>query len=89
LGDKRIKRIVLDVLKPRDPPIHELASHIADSTGVGEVSITVIEINQSTESIKVLVEGDDINVNDVKGCLERVGATIHSLDEVKVVQSRD
>lgn len=86
--DNRIKRIVLDVLKPREPTIYELASHIADSKGVQDVSITVAEIDQSTESIKVFIEGGDIDVKEVKGCLERFGASIHSVDEVKVARGR-
>ncbi|MEM3072331.1 MAG: DUF211 domain-containing protein [Candidatus Bathyarchaeia archaeon] len=83
----RIKRIVLDVLKPRDPPIYELASQLADCRGVQDVSITVAEIDQNTESIKVSIEGGSVNIEDVKECLDRFGASIHSVDEVKVTRS--
>ena len=83
----RVRRIVLDVLKPRDPPIYELASQLAECRGVRDVSITVAEIDQSTESIKVSIEGGGVNIEDVKECLERYGASIHSVDEVKVTRS--
>lgn len=83
----RIKRIVLDVLKPRDPPIYELASQLADCRGVQDVSITVAEIDQNTESIKISIEGGSVNIEDVKECLDRFGASIHSVDEVKVTRS--
>ena len=69
-----------------DPPIYELASQIASYKGVREVSITVAEMDQSTESIKVSIEGDNINVDNVKKSLDIFGASIHSFDEVKVSQ---
>lgn len=63
-----------------------MASHIAACNGVQDVNITVAEIDQNTESIKVFIEGENINIEDVKGCLEIFGASIHSIDEVKVTR---
>lgn len=79
-----IKRVVLDVLKPHEPPIHELASRLASLEGVTNVGITLVEIDQDTESIKVSLEGNDIDINVVRKSVEEVGAVIHSIDEVMV-----
>jgi hypothetical protein len=79
-----IKRVVLDVLKPREPPIHELASKLAILNGVNNVGIALIEIDQDTESIKVSLEGDNINIEAVRKSVEEFGAVVHSIDEVTV-----
>ncbi|MEM2896901.1 MAG: DUF211 domain-containing protein [Candidatus Bathyarchaeia archaeon] len=79
-----IKRMVLDVLKPHEPPIHELASRLASLNGIDNVVLTLLEIDQSTESIKVSLEGDNINIEAVKKNVEEAGAVVHSIDEVIV-----
>jgi hypothetical protein len=83
----RIARLVLDVLKPREPEIQELASRLVSLTGMDSVSISVAEIDQSTESVKVSAEGVDINIDAVRKTLEELGAVIHSVDEVTVKKS--
>ena len=77
-----IKKLVLDVLKPLDPSIIDMATEIASLSGVDSVSITSIEIDRNTESVKVLVEGNDIRLEKVKTAIERLGGVIHSIDEV-------
>jgi len=81
-----VKKVVLDVLKPHQPPIPELASRLVACHGVERVDISLAEIDQNTESIKVLLEGGDVKIDTVKKCIEDMGATIHSIDEVEVVK---
>jgi hypothetical protein len=81
-----IKRVVLDVLKPHQPIITELASRIVSCNGANRVNVSLAEIDQNTESIKVIVEGSDINLETIKSCIEEMGATIHSVDEVEVAR---
>ncbi|MGQ9543481.1 MAG: DUF211 domain-containing protein [Candidatus Bathyarchaeia archaeon] len=85
-GDPVVKKLVLDVLKPHQPQIPELASRISSCQGVDRVGISLAEIDQDTESIKVSVEGSDIKIDMVRRCIEDLGATIHSIDEVEVVR---
>ncbi|MEM3607465.1 MAG: DUF211 domain-containing protein [Candidatus Bathyarchaeia archaeon] len=80
----RIRKLVLDVLKPRDPPIYELASRLAECRGVSDVDINLAEIDQRTETIKVSLEGDGIDINEVRQCIEELGASVQSFDEVRV-----
>lgn len=83
-NEVKVRRLVLDVLKPREPPIYELASKLAECEGVSDVSINLAEIDQQTETIKVSLEGEGIDINDVKQCIEDLGASVQSFDEVKV-----
>ncbi|MEM2941986.1 MAG: DUF211 domain-containing protein [Candidatus Bathyarchaeia archaeon] len=82
--DPIVRKVVLDVLKPHQPQIPELASRLVACHGVDHVSLA--EIDQDTESIKVQVEGTDIRIDTLKRCIEEMGATIHSIDEVEVVR---
>jgi hypothetical protein len=82
----QITRIVLDVLKPHEPPIHELASKLASLQGIDRASISLAEIDQSTESIKVSIDGAGIAIESVRKTLEELGAVIHSIDEVSVAK---
>lgn len=79
-----IKKLILDVLKPHDPAIHELASKLASLHGIDHVNISLAEIDQSTESVKIAIDGSEINVDQVRKSLEQLGAVIHSVDEVAV-----
>jgi len=85
-GDPAVKRLVLDVLKPHEPPIYDLASKLASCHGIDNVHVTSAEIDQSTESIKVAIDGTDISIETVKKCIEEFGAVIHSVDEVLVAR---
>jgi len=85
-GDPAVKRLVLDVLKPHEPPIYDLAAKLASCHGIDNVHVTSAEIDQSTESIKVAIDGTDISIETVKKCIEEFGAVIHSVDEVLVAR---
>jgi uncharacterized protein len=79
-----IRRIVLDVLKPHSPGIVELAIKLADLSGVYGVDITLIEMDQKVENVKITCEGDSINYSNVEQVIKESGASIHSLDKVSV-----
>ena len=87
-----LKRLVLDVLKPLEKPgTVELSKILSKIDGVKGVNITVLEIDKQTESIKVTIEGDDLDYDTIQKQLEKYGAVIHSTDEVasgsKIVES--
>jgi len=78
-----LKRIVLDVLYPvRGTSIIDLAKSIVEINGIGSVSITVKEVDVDTQSILVMIEGDNISFDDVKEAIEKEGGVIHSIDQV-------
>jgi len=82
-----IKRLVLDVLKLRDPPLPEFASTLCKLPSIEGVKVSLVEIDQNTESVKVTMEGDNINLDKVQRLMKDHGAVIHSIDEV-VVQKK-
>ncbi|HYT00139.1 MAG TPA: DUF211 domain-containing protein [Thermoplasmata archaeon] len=77
-----IKRIVLDVLKPHKPSLVEMSLRLSGLKGVDGVSLTLDEVDQETESVKVTLEGSSINYSSVEETLRELGAVIHSVDLV-------
>lgn len=79
-----IRRIVLDVLKPHKPDILEIAKQLADLDGVDGVDISLIEMDQKVENVKVTCEGESIDYEKVEDIVKVNGASIHSLDKISV-----
>ncbi len=78
----KIKRLVLDVLKPHKPSIIELSKCVSVTKGVSGVNCSLDEVDQDTETVKITVEGDDINFDAVSSAIESAGGVIHSIDSV-------
>ncbi len=78
----KIRRIVLDVLKPHEPTILDMASKISDIEGVDGADIAVYSIEKRVESIKITIEGSDIRYPLVKKIIEDCGANVQSMDKV-------
>ncbi len=79
-----IRRLVLDVLKPHAPNVIELAKQLADLTGVDGVDISLIEMDQKVENVKITCEGDSIDYEKLEKIIKQHGASIHSLDKISV-----
>ncbi len=77
-----IKRLVLDVLKPHNPTIVELSKRLSVINGVVGVNCTLDEVDQETESVKITIEGSDIEYELVETAIREAGAAIHSIDSV-------
>lgn len=78
------KRIVLDVLKPHLPNALDFSKVIA---GIGtdyRVHLKVIEVDEHTETLQLLIEGGAIDFEAVQASISSMGASIHSVDEVIV-----
>jgi hypothetical protein len=78
----KIRRLVLDVLKPHEPTIIELASQLSELEGVEAVNISIYEIDLRVENAKITIEGDNINYEIVDHVIQENGGTVHSIDEV-------
>ena len=78
-----LKKLVLDVLKPlKGHSIIELAETLSDVEGVKKVSVIVNEIDVETITLTITIEGSDIEYEDLKETIERLGGVIHSIDQV-------
>lgn len=80
----KIRRLVLDVLKLHQPDALDFSCALADLGADYRVKLTVTEVNKKTESTIVTIEGADINFENIKKAIEKMGASIHSIDEVEV-----
>ena len=59
-----------------------LADKLGDLEGVHGVDITLIEIDNKVENIKITLEGDDIDFQEVAEVVQDAGGSIHSIDKV-------
>jgi Uncharacterized protein conserved in archaea len=78
----QIKRLVLDVLKPHEPTNVEVASAIGDLQDVDGVNLSLYEVDQQTENVKITVEGTNVNYSLVLQTIENLGGVVHSVDEI-------
>ena len=78
---RKIRRLVLDVLKPHSPTLPEFATKLSSIPGVEGVNVTLIEIDKDTESLKVTIEGQ-LDYGTVRSAIEEWGGVVHSVDEV-------
>jgi hypothetical protein len=87
----RIRRLVLDVLKPHQPRMDVLAYALAELHGVESVNIIRTETDSSTEGINVTIVGDNLVFEEIQETLRDYGSSIHSVDEVvageKIIES--
>lgn len=80
----RITHIVLDVLKAHQPPLPEFASFVGELAGIKRVDVAVVEMDEKTESLKVTIDGVNIDYEELRSHMAKQGAVIHSVDQVVV-----
>lgn len=78
----KIRRLVLDTLKPHDPSIVEWAAQLSDQEGIAAVNISIYELDRKVENAKITIEGDSISYDLVTSIIEELGGAVHSIDEV-------
>ena len=84
LEQNRIKHMVLDVLKPHQPPLPEFAKFLGEIEGVDRIDVTVVEMDEKTESLKIIIDGTNIDFEELRSHMATQGAVIHSVDQVIV-----
>jgi hypothetical protein len=85
----KVKRLVLDVLKPHTPNAVEFATAIADQGSKYMVTLTVVGVDEKTEGVTLMVEGEDIQVDSLSATIADMGGSIHSIDEATVVSNTE
>jgi uncharacterized protein len=78
----KLRRIVLDVLKPHSPNLVDMATQLADLGGIDGVDISLVEMDQKVENVKITCEGEAIDFEQVERIVIQNGASIHSVDKV-------
>jgi hypothetical protein len=84
-----VKRILLDVLKPHEPNSLEFSQAIARAGTDYRVCLTVIEMDEKTETLQLEVEGSSIDFESVESAITNMGGSLHSIDQVEVLNEAD
>jgi uncharacterized protein len=84
LEKPKIIHLVLDVLKPHQPPLPEFATFVGELPGLTKVDISVVKMDAKNESLRIIVDGTAIDYEELRGHMARQGAVIHSVDKVIV-----
>ena len=71
-------------MKPHQPPLPEFAQYLGEMEGVTKIDIQVVEMDEKTESLKVIVDGVGLDFESLRSHMARQGAVIHSVDKVIV-----
>ena len=84
-----VKRIMLDVLKPHQPNALEFSQAIAKAGEDYLVRLTVIEMDENTETLQLEVEGSIIDFEAIETAITSMGGSLHSIDQVEVQNEPD
>jgi hypothetical protein len=83
----KVKKLILDILKPHQPNALEFASALAEQASDIQVTLNVVAVDEKTESVVAEIEGENINFERLTAHIKELGASVHSIDEVQVVSS--
>lgn len=84
-----VKKVVLDILKPHQPNALEFSRTIAEAGVDYRVRLTVVEMDENTESVQVEVLGNSIDFEAVQSAITSMGGSLHSVDLVEVQSEPD
>jgi len=56
----KVKRLILDVLKPHQPNGLEFATSLAEQSPDCYIKFSVVEVDEQTESVILTIDGEDI-----------------------------
>jgi len=79
----RVKRLVLDVLKPHHPNVLEFGRALAE-LGAHRVKLSVLEMDDQTQTVQLVIEGPEIDFERIQATIAEFGGSLHSIDEVEV-----
>jgi len=77
-----VRRLVVDVLKPHEPPLPDFTGQLADLDSVAGVTASLVELDQEVQNVKFTFEGEALAVDAVEAAIEEQGGSVHSVDQV-------
>ncbi|KAA9396143.1 hypothetical protein Har1130_16370 [Haloarcula sp. CBA1130] len=77
-----VRRLVIDVLKPHDPPLLMFTDQLAEIESVEGVTSSLIELDQEVQNVKLTFESEDLNFEVIEDTIENLGGSVHSVDQV-------
>ena len=79
-----LKRVVLDVLKPHTPNALDFTTAISEKVPGCRIKLTVTAMDEKTETVLLIIEGEQVRFNAITEVIGTLGGSIHSIDEVEV-----
>lgn len=76
-----IRKIELDVLKPHLPNVLEFSEAIAVVSPDYRVFVDVEEMDDKTETLRVLIEGKALDFTRIEEVIASMGGSVHSIDK--------
>ncbi|WP_058991400.1 DUF211 domain-containing protein [Haloarcula sp. CBA1127] len=77
-----VRRLVIDVLKPHDPPLLMFTNQLAEIESVEGVTSSLIELDQEVQNVKLTFESEDLDFEAIEETIENLGGSVHSVDQV-------
>lgn len=77
-----LRRLVIDVLKPHEPTILAFTQQVTTTDSVTSVNATLIELDKDVQNLRLTIEGDPIEYEEIETVIEDASGTIHSVDQV-------
>lgn len=77
-----IRRLVLDVLKPHEPRMVPFSSQLSELDGVAGVTTKLVEMDEDVRTVRVAIEGEDLDFATIEAKINDLSGSIHSIDEV-------
>lgn len=85
----KVKRLVLDILKPHQPNAVEFCGTLAALGNNYQVSLTVMEMDDKTATTQVEIKADSLDFEAIKKAIVQIGGSLHSIDIVEVKNEFD
>lgn len=79
-----LRKVELDVLKPHLPNVLELADAIAALGPSYRVDLDVVEMDEKTETLNLVIAGEDLDYVRIEDTIRSMGGSIHSIDKCTV-----
>jgi hypothetical protein len=77
-----VRRLVLDVLKPHDPPLADFTDQLSRVDGVAGATCVLVELDREVQNVEVTLEGENLDIGAVEETIDGLGGTVHSVDLV-------
>jgi len=79
-----VRKLVIDSLKPHEFSKIEFSKSLCNVRGVDELTLSVTEVDSSTETVRLTLTGPDIDIDEVFTVIKECGAAVKSVDEIVV-----
>ena len=84
-----VKRVLFDVLKPREISIINLSRILGSAEGSEQVDAVVSEADAKTETVSVTISGVHVDTESAIKLMEESGVSIKGIDEISVEKNKD